>query len=65
MEVAQKQTPGTSPLITPVRAYQKLVDQCGANVYAVTTPHLADPTEDLMKLDPLNQSIIGFCASEG
>eukprot|EP00965_Chrysotila_dentata_P197296 6178109-Pleurochrysis_carterae.AAC.2 len=64
MEVAQKQRSGTSPLITPVRAYQKLVDQCGTNAYAVATPHLADPAEDLVKLDPLNQSTIGFCASE-
>eukprot|EP00965_Chrysotila_dentata_P085214 2811399-Pleurochrysis_carterae.AAC.5 len=65
MEAAEKQRPGTSPLITPVRAYQRLVDQCGANVYAVTTPHLADPTEDLMKLDTLNQSTLGLCASKG
>eukprot|EP00965_Chrysotila_dentata_P206664 6183665-Pleurochrysis_carterae.AAC.3 len=65
MEAAQTQRPGTSPLITPVRAYQKLADQCGANAYAVATPHLADATEELMKLDTLHQSTLGFCASEG
>eukprot|EP00965_Chrysotila_dentata_P001540 50745-Pleurochrysis_carterae.AAC.2 len=58
MEVAQKQRPGTSPLRTPVRTYQKLMDQSGANVYAAATPHLADPTIGLKKLDPLSQSTI-------
>eukprot|EP00965_Chrysotila_dentata_P173842 5738909-Pleurochrysis_carterae.AAC.1 len=65
MEAAQKQRPGTSPLIVPVRAYQKLADNCAANAYVVAMPHLADTTEDLMKLDTLNQATLWFCASEG
>eukprot|EP00965_Chrysotila_dentata_P106571 3520218-Pleurochrysis_carterae.AAC.1 len=41
MEATQKQKPGTTLLLTPVRAYQKLADQGGANAYAVATAHLA------------------------
>eukprot|EP00965_Chrysotila_dentata_P151206 4998142-Pleurochrysis_carterae.AAC.1 len=66
VEATLKQRPNTTPLLTPVvRAYQKLADQGGANVYAVATAHLASPVENLMKLDTLNQSTCGFCASEG
>eukprot|EP00965_Chrysotila_dentata_P028200 937746-Pleurochrysis_carterae.AAC.1 len=65
MEATLKQRPSTTPLLTPVRAYQKLADQGGANVYAVATAHLASPVENLTKLDTLNQSTCGFCASEG
>eukprot|EP00965_Chrysotila_dentata_P127701 4222620-Pleurochrysis_carterae.AAC.1 len=53
MDSTQKQRPGTTPLLTPIRAYQKLEDQGGANAYAVATACLAAPEEDLMKLDPL------------
>eukprot|EP00959_Pyramimonas_sp_CCMP1952_P367389 7695019-Pyramimonas_sp.AAC.1 len=65
MEATQKQTPGTTPLLTPIRAYQKLADPGGANAYAVATARFVAPEEDLVKLDPLSQSTCGFCASEG
>eukprot|EP00965_Chrysotila_dentata_P060629 2009027-Pleurochrysis_carterae.AAC.1 len=65
VDATQKQRPSTTPLLTPIRAYQKLADQGGANAYAVATARLATPEEDLMKLNPLFQSTCGFCASEG
>eukprot|EP00965_Chrysotila_dentata_P026383 873952-Pleurochrysis_carterae.AAC.1 len=34
VEATQKQRPGTTPLLMPIRAYQKLADQGGANAYA-------------------------------
>eukprot|EP00965_Chrysotila_dentata_P023508 779490-Pleurochrysis_carterae.AAC.1 len=53
VESTQKQKSGTTPLLTPIRAYQKLADQGWANAYAVATARLATLEENLMKLDPL------------